>query len=186
VANTLVAGPSTRLDKRNVAFNGGSDRTEVYQRGNRIDADPRGAHAPVPGGWELFAGECVARRERFAFPQVETEEAEAAYLRVLQGAGASRVRDTADRTLIRSVTAKTGSLIDSQKQVGGWPRLRTRRPPADTDGDGMPDAWETANGLNPRDPADGATLANGGQSNLERYLDEQSRASVSSASRRGK
>ena len=27
--------------------------------------------------------------------------------------------------------------------------------PVDTDGDGMPDAWEAANGLNPKSSADG-------------------------------
>jgi hypothetical protein len=183
VANTLVAGPSTRVDKRDVAFNGGSDRIGIYQSGNQIDADPRGAHAPVPGGWELFSGECAARKERLAFPHVETEDAQSGYLRVLQGAGASRARDAADRAVVRSVLAKTGGLIDSQKQVGGWPHLATRRPPTDADGDGIPDAWEAANGLNPRDPADGASLASGGLSNLETYLDERSRVSGDSATR---
>ena len=43
--------------------------------------------------------------------------------------------------------------------------------PEDKDGDGMPDAWETAHGLNPDDPRDGSTVANGdGCTNLETYL----------------
>lgn len=41
----------------------------------------------------------------------------------------------------------------------------------DTDGDGIPDAWETANGLNPLNSADGAEDADGdGQSNRAEYL----------------
>jgi hypothetical protein len=51
-----------------------------------------------------------------------------------------------------------------------WPVLTCGAPPADTDHDGMPDAWETANGLNPNDPADRATLAANGYANLENYL----------------
>ncbi|MBM3845131.1 MAG: hypothetical protein FJ405_02435 [Verrucomicrobia bacterium] len=41
----------------------------------------------------------------------------------------------------------------------------------DLDGDGLPDAWEIANGLNPRDPKDGNSDADGdGISNRDEYL----------------
>lgn len=40
----------------------------------------------------------------------------------------------------------------------------------DTDADGMPDAYETAVGLNPNDPNDGATVTSNGYTNLENYL----------------
>ena len=41
----------------------------------------------------------------------------------------------------------------------------------DTDRDGMPDAWETANGLNPSNAADRNADADGdGYTNLEEYL----------------
>ena len=41
----------------------------------------------------------------------------------------------------------------------------------DTDGDGMPDLWELANGFNPGDPSDAALDADGDQtSNLQEYL----------------
>ncbi|MCF1750127.1 LamG-like jellyroll fold domain-containing protein [Mariniradius sediminis] len=47
--------------------------------------------------------------------------------------------------------SRTGEpgLIDSQKDVGGWPTLKSLPAPLDSDQDGMPDVWETANNLNP-------------------------------------
>jgi hypothetical protein len=34
----------------------------------------------------------------------------------------------------------------------------------------MPDAWETARGLDPKSPADGKAIAESGYTNLEAYL----------------
>lgn len=41
--------------------------------------------------------------------------------------------------------------------------------PLDTDGDGMPDAWETANGLNPNDASDAVAINADGYTNIEAY-----------------
>lgn len=52
----------------------------------------------------------------------------------------------------------------------------------ETDGDGLPDTWESAHGLNPNDPTDATADPDGdGSTNLEEYLsgtDPQSAASV--------
>lgn len=42
----------------------------------------------------------------------------------------------------------------------------------DSDGDGLPDVWESAHKLNPRSPVDASSLACGGVTALECYLDE--------------
>ena len=62
-------------------------------------------------------------------------------------------------------------LIDKASDVGGWPEYKKETGPKDTDGDGIPDEWETANGLNPKSKADGSkyTLSKT-YTNLEVYL----------------
>jgi hypothetical protein len=56
--------------------------------------------------------------------------------------------------------------------VGGWPPLATVPAPHDADRDGMPDAWEVAQGLDPNDGSDGSHTGDAGYTNPERCLDE--------------
>lgn len=42
--------------------------------------------------------------------------------------------------------------------------------PKDTDGDGISDEWEIANGLDPEDPSDAAKIAANGYANIENYV----------------
>ena len=60
-------------------------------------------------------------------------------------------------------------MINTHEDVGGWPALPPGKAAKDTDGDGMPDAWEKARGFDPK-KADGAALGKGGWTNLELYL----------------
>lgn len=100
-----------------------------------------------------------------------TDSADDAYEAVLRRAGASRRRDSADVRLIDGVRTRTHRRIDSQNDVGGWPVLASGTSPADADLDGMPDAWEVANSLNPQDADDRNGDADGdGYTNLEEYL----------------
>lgn len=100
-----------------------------------------------------------------------TESPEAAYDQILKSAGASHVRDAADRRIVEGVIQRTNRLINSQDDVGGWPALESAPAPKDTDQDGMPDEWELKNGLNPNDPNDrNGDRNNDGYTNLEDYL----------------
>ena len=90
---------------------------------------------------------------------------------VLARAGASLQRDAVDKRVTDDVRNRRGKLLDSQREVGGWPVLQSKPAPTDTDRDGMPDAWEKAHGLNPNNPADRNADRNGdGYTNLEEYL----------------
>ena len=94
-----------------------------------------------------------------------------AYERVLAGAGASKVRDSVDARIVDGVRGRTGRLINSQRDVGGWPVLKGGPAWVDSDGDGMPDAWERGRGFDPGDASDGAKDRDGdGFTNLEDWL----------------
>jgi hypothetical protein len=101
-----------------------------------------------------------------------TQSAEQAYKLVLHRAGASKVRDTADERIVAGVIARTHRRIDSQKEVGGWPTLKSGSASRDTDGDGMPDDWEREHKLNFTDPKDGNAVQSNGYTNLECYLNK--------------
>ena len=110
--------------------------------------------------------------ERHPAPPVTTSRPEAAYEAVLGSAGATLPRrDAIDARIVESVRAREGRIIDRPEQVGGWIEARGSAPPADADGDGMPDAWEVRHGFDPADPSDGPADADGdGYTNVEEFL----------------
>ncbi len=98
------------------------------------------------------------------------ESAPEAFDNVLTKAGAFP-RDLVDIRVVDSVWNGKGNIIDSQKDVGGWPELKTREKVVDSDQDGIPNKWENSNGLDPRDSSDASDdKDNDGYTNLEEYL----------------
>lgn len=60
-------------------------------------------------------------------------------------------------------------IITEVSQVGGYPEYKGT-PYKDSDDDGMPDAYELKNGLNPKDASDAAKITKSGYANIEVYL----------------
>src|SRR6266498_181693 len=108
----------------------------------------------------------------FASAPVEISSAKDAYEAVLKSVGASLPhRDSVDMKIVDEVRLGKGSIIDSQREVGGWPELQSLRPSDDSDSDGMPDNWERAHRFNPDNSSDSAAdKDNDGYTNLEEYL----------------
>jgi hypothetical protein len=95
----------------------------------------------------------------FAAPTVTTASSTAAYDDVLATAGASLVRDAVDERLVNEVQTGLGSLKD---EGGPWPDLETGVAPQDSDGDGVPDVYESAHEMDPSTPdATGDVNCNG-------------------------
>lgn len=101
------------------------------------------------------------------------ETAEDAYKTVLAKAGTVN-RDKVEQRVVREATDGTsscgnGGIIDLETQAEGFFAYEAAAPATDTDGDGIPDAWETANGLDPRTP-DSNFVNSEGYTALEVYL----------------
>jgi hypothetical protein len=114
----------------------------------------------------------------FKTEMIINQTAEKTYVQVLNYAGASFKRDAVDTRIVeeaRSGNSKAGKngngIIDSQKDVGGWPELKSTTALADSDQDGMPDVWEQKNKLNPNDASDASTFTiSKTYSNIEVYI----------------
>ena len=125
--------------------------------------------------------------------EVTTHKAQTAFEKVLKYCGASFVRDACDvryaeeaengTTTFKGAFVKRAGILDvindpegtEDPSTASYPTLREEQRSADfdTDGDGIPDEWEIANGLNPSDDSDGNAYTidtKGYYTNLEVYL----------------
>ncbi len=91
--------------------------------------------------------------------------AEEAYAWIIENVGPTLpARDEVDQYLIDELASygangtKNGISSETQLPHRGTGVLSGGVKPLDSDNDGIPDAWETANGLNPNDPSDAAAI----------------------------
>jgi len=185
IGNYYKYGPATSRDTRSRIFIQKDPRGKMYADGNFVHDFPKITKDNWKGGIEFQEdGEATEETLRvlvpFAVAPVATQGAEEAFALVLEQAGALP-RDSVDARIVeeaRTGTAAHGrsyegggnGIIDTPEDVGGWPELVSTEPPADTDGDGMPDAWESDHGLDPANPDDGPRIREDGYSELEVYL----------------
>jgi hypothetical protein len=173
VHNYFITGPST-TSAGDAFFQMGNQ--SVYIDANEEDSNADGTLNGVEMSYPAGTSHLTAPWSSTT-ASLPTVSAAAAYADDLARAGASLHRDQVDAQIIADVTSlgKVGHLWTSQAQTGlangGYGTIQGGPAPVDTDGDGMPDAWETAHGLNPHDPSDGPKeYGNTGYTNLETYL----------------
>lgn len=189
VANYYKPGPATPEKINHRIFNVFRSQPDLpfgqfYIADNFMDGNEAVTVDNWNGGVDLDEGaelEKVRAMKPYYCIPIQEQSAEDAYELVLQQSGASLVRDVVDARVVRDVREGTATysgssghqpgIIDSQKDVGGWPELQSLPAPEDSDDDGMPDSWELKHKLDPNSAADG--LANDldeGYTNLEVYL----------------
>ncbi|TQR97090.1 pectinesterase family protein [Paenibacillus ottowii] len=120
-----------------------------------------------------------------AYGPYQATDAQTAYAEVLAGSGATLPRrDAVDARIMNDVKNGTGAFINSPREAG-WiydDYSVTTAELTDSDLDGMPDEWERAHGLDPKnaDGRNGQQLAGTGEyahfakgyTNLEVYLND--------------
>ena len=200
VNNYYKPGPATATGKVSYRIvnpgsrSGEEDFGKWYVSGNVIEGNKEVSANNWAGGVQPSGGDKYLSLIKLESPwpamKINEQTPYEAYKAVLENAGCTRpVRDVVDARIIDEVRngyatyagksyqkkgdaslAHKSGIIDSQDEVGGWPELKSLPAPADSDHDGMPDAWEKKNGLNPHDASDRNGVAENGYTNLENYL----------------
>ena len=164
------------------------DKGIPSQNGEYYSPDAKNFYGDAVAHTTISGKSCVKIKMDAPAPtgEVTTHSAAEAFSKVLAYSGASLYRDEMDARYMEE--AKTGTakykgsitkspgIIDKVSDVNGYTEANfgkgSRPADFDTDNDGIPDAWETANGLNPNDASDALTYSldsKGYYTNLEVY-----------------
>ena len=164
------------------------DKGIPSQNGEHYSPDAKNFYGDNVAHVTISGKSCVKIKMDAPAPtgDVTTHSAAEAFSKVLAYSGASLYRDEIDARYMEE--AKTGTakykgsitkspgIIDKVSDVNGYTEANfgkgSRPADFDTDKDGIPDAWETANGLNPNDASDALTYSldsKGYYTNLEVY-----------------
>ncbi len=168
-SNLFINGPA----KGGNCFGGANADFHCYGDDNWQDNNLDGVLNPY-----LVTDYSAATREAtpFDYPQLDLYPGNELIEKNIPTVGASLpYRDQADCYMVEELMSfgKKGALITYETSLPiGAPNTWTwwsGNKVTDTDGDGMPDAWETANGTNPN-VADATTIAANGYLNIENYI----------------
>jgi len=179
VNNYYKAGPATK-PKTNWMLNPSSPFGKFYVHGNIYYGNEPVSADNWNGGIKASDLDSVRAASPFEGETIKEQSAQSAFDDVVKYAGASLKRDAVDKRVVHEIctgTATSGQgrdgIIDSQRDVGGWPVLQSTPAVKDTDADGLPDAWEKKHHLNATDPSDASkTPTDSHYTYIERYLNE--------------
>nr|WP_236252976.1 pectate lyase [Echinicola sp. 20G] len=180
IGNYYKAGPATKSNQSRIV-EPYAPFGQFYLEGNVMTASEEVSKDNSKGVDGVEDLSKVLVTEPFPFVMAnDQEKAEVAYEEVLTKVGASLNRDQVDRRVVNEVRSgvstfgKQGNgIIDSQSDVGGWPLLKSKKAPKDSDQDGMPDVWEKEHHLNPNSADDSVGFDLDKQyTNIEIYLNE--------------
>ncbi|MGC4093198.1 MAG: pectate lyase [Polyangiaceae bacterium] len=172
IGNYLITGPETNggtLDSPTPEYH-------MFAEGNYYDSNKDGTLNGRLLGKGDFGTVTWETAPSVAFPPVPAMTAQEAVAYVRAHAGTSLSRDPVDDYVMNELASfgKSGKTISDEASLGipnVVGNIAGGTAPKDTDQDGMPDAWEQSNGLNPSNAADRNADRNGdGWTNLEEYI----------------
>ena len=177
VGNLFINGNSTSTSAN--GFSGGNSGFHFFGDDNWQDRNKDGIYNP-----ELFTGNGGGDRQSVAYdyPELPLWGGNTLIDNLLPDVGASLpYRDLTDAYMVNEVLSfgTRGHLITSEKDLpygtpDTWTVFKGTKP-QDTDGDGMPDEWEEANGTD-KAMDDAMTIAANGYANIENYVNSITRA----------
>jgi hypothetical protein len=160
INNYFISGPSSGSHP---PFYQVDSAQKVYMSGNLWDNTP--GDGKLNGStYNSIDGGTRANSVQLGTDALATMTAAEAYDYVVANAGASLHRDQVDGYFINEVLSKgtLGKMWKSQTADGlgnnGYGIINGGTLPTDTDGDGIADYWELANGLNPKSAGDAALI----------------------------
>lgn len=172
VNNVFISGPSTSV----TAFTRGNANFHAFVSNNYYDSNRDGTlNGLILSPTSTNYSPIDFQSSRYSYPTVNTLLSPLdAYAKVKASAGASKFRDSVDSYLINtelSSLGKVGALISDPTvaPIGGPGNIPGGTPPKDSDGDGIPDDYESAHGTNPNSN-DSANIASNGYANIENYI----------------
>ena len=174
INNYFIAGPSTGSHARFTRWTA----QKVYMSGNLLDNTP--SDGTLNGTlYNSIDGGTRANSVQLGTDVLATMTAAQAYDYVVAHAGASLQRDAVDQYFINEVLSKgtLGKMWKSQTADGlgndGYGIHNGGTLPTDVDGDGIPNYWELAHGLNPTSAGDAAMIDSGtGYAFIEEYASD--------------
>lgn len=170
IGNYFIYGPSSNSGSH---ITNTTNSFHVYPEDNWVDADKDGI---LDGSLLTDYKTATLESTPYAYPGVNNQlSAQDALSYVIQNVGASIVRDEVDDLLISELLSygTEGQIINTEDDNGIPGNVGTVNggtAPADNDGDGMPDSWETANGFDPNSADNNGDADGDGYTNLEEYL----------------
>lgn len=186
VNNIWLAGPAT-CEPNLIATLGRNPNAQVYLSGIRAPncggascGNPTLSQAGFRGdyndGAPTFSGDGPYRVSTpFTAPPITTTPLASLESTLVANVGATKPsRDSLDTFYLNKFGNRqgTGAYGQCGRCNQAYPTLAAGTAPTDSDGDGIPDTWETGHGLNPNSSADGARTSGNGYTNLENYLNE--------------
>lgn len=176
--NLFINGPESGSSP---AFSRGNANFRIYADDNWQDKDKDGKLNAYSIPQSEYEGGPAFQQSPYPYPELKAVAATTLIDDLLPDVGASLpYRDMVDAYMVREVKTfgKEGSLLSSESQLpfgepSAW-TTATFEKPADSDGDGMPDEWETANGTNPN-ADDAMVIAGNGYANIENYINSLTR-----------